>query len=111
VSSENNAADQEVSMQANKRRFWPSPQKHAHVLGEVRRVAHGTGTISALYLYEQSVMRGCEPAELPPARARALIGECNGIICTVCGKTVDWTEAPTEAYLRLMERYPRRPDA
>lgn len=94
-------------MQANRHRFWPSRKKHVHILGEVRRVAHGTGTISALYLYEQSVCRGDEPAALPPARARAIIGECNGIVCTICGAVVDWVEAPTEAYLRLMERYPR----
>ena len=89
------------------RKFWPNGKKHIHVLGEVRRVAHGEGTISALYLYESAVERGSEPAEPPPARVRAMIGACNGIVCTICGAAVDWCEPPTEAYERLMSHYQR----
>lgn len=93
-------------MPANTRRFWPSIKKHACVLGEVRRVAHGKGTISALYLYEQSVPRSSVPTTLPPARIKSMIGACSGIVCTICGEAVDWDEPPTEAYIRLMEHYP-----
>jgi len=93
-------------MPANDRRLWPSPKIHEHVLGEVRRVTHGVGTISALYLYEKSTERGDTPSELPPARARAIIGACSGIVCTICGKWVDWNEQPSEAYVRLMEHFP-----
>lgn len=93
---------------AKKRRlYWPLPTRHVHVLGEIRRVKHGTGTISALYLYETSVRRGAEPKELPKARARAIIGAVNEITCTICGALLDWGEPPTESYIRLMEHYPR----
>ena len=98
-------------MPANERRFWPNIKKHVHVLGEVRRVKHGTGSTASLYLYEESVLRGKEPAELPPARARAIIGASAGLKCTICGQTVDWDEPPTEAYLRLMAHYPDRAGA
>lgn len=93
-------------MPANERKYWPTVKKHIHVLGEVRQVKHGSGNTAALYLYETSVVRGDEPAELPPARARAIIGASSGIRCTVCGESVDWEEPPTEAYLRLMAHYP-----
>jgi hypothetical protein len=93
-------------MPANERKYWPTVKKHVHILGEVRRVVHGTGKTSALYLYQDSVERGDEPTELPPARARAIIGACSGITCTICGQLVDWEEPPTEAYLRLMAHYP-----
>ena len=92
-------------MSATERKFWPAIKKHEHVLGEVRKVAHGEGTISALYLYEQSVERGAEPAELPKARISVMIGACSGIICTVCGQPVNWVEPPSEAYERLFTRY------
>lgn len=93
-------------MPANERKYWPAKKKHIHILGEVRRVVHGKGTISSLYLYERSVCRGEEPAELPPHRGRALIGASEGLVCTICGEEVDWDEPPTEAYKRLMEHYP-----
>lgn len=92
-------------MPADERKYWPAPHKHIHLLGEVRRVAHGSGTISALYLYETSLARGSEPTELPPARVGAVIGACSGIVCTICGEKVDWDEQPSDAYLRLMARY------
>lgn len=95
-------------MPANERKYWPSAKKHEHVLGEVRRVKHGVGEISALYLYEQSTMRGEEPTELPPARIEAMIGASSGIVCTICGERLDWVEPPSEAYVRLVAHYPRR---
>lgn len=93
-------------MPVSERKYWPTPAKHVHVLGEVRRVRHGKGVMTALYLYQASVERGDEPQELPPARAKAVIGACSGIVCTICGQEVDWTEPPSEAYLRLMSHYP-----
>lgn len=92
-------------MPAGEKRYWPTAKKHEHVLGEVHRVVHGEGTISALYLYEQSVMRGDEPTKLPPARVKAMIGASDGIICTICGEALNWLEPPSEAYFRLMSRY------
>lgn len=92
-------------MPANEHKYWPPRKKHVHILGEVRRVKHGTGTISALFIYEESVCRGHEPAELPPLRARALIGACGGLICTICKAEISWDEPPSEAYQRLMLRY------
>ncbi len=94
-------------MSSSKRHFWPSPKKHSHVLGEVRKVEHGNGRIAALALYETSVCRGEEPADLPPLRASAIIGACSGIVCTVCHELIDWTEAPSETYERLMSHYPK----
>lgn len=88
-----------------KRTYWPSEKKHIHVLGEIRKVEHGAGRISALYLYETSVCRGDEPAELPPARIKSMIGACAGIECSICHERVDWTEPPAESYLRLMGHY------
>ncbi len=87
--------------------YWPSVKRHPHILGEIRKVMHGAGSTSALYLYEQSVCRGNEPIESPPARATAMIGACNGIRCTICGELIDWAERPSVAYERLMGRYPR----
>lgn len=84
------------------RTYWPDPARHVHVLGEVRRVQYGSGRISALYLYDQSVIRGSEPIELPPARIRAMIGLCRDIRCTICDAKITWEDPPTEAYLRLM---------
>lgn len=90
--------------------YWPSVKKHIHVLGVLRWVVHGAGRVRALYLFEQSVCRGDEPAELPPARIEAVIGACSGIRCTICGETVDWTDPATESYKRLMGHYPRLKD-
>lgn len=92
-------------MPISNRQYWPPEKKHRHVLGEVRRVIHGSGIIASLYLYEQSVARGEEPAELPPTRIRAMIGACSGIVCSICGEAVNWDEPPSEAYVRLMGRY------
>lgn len=91
----------------SKRSYWPPQSKHIHVMGEIRRVKHGTGSISALYLYEKSVKRGFLPKELPKCRVEAMIGATNGIVCTICGDRIDWGEPPSEAYLRLMSHYPR----
>ena len=93
---------------ATKRTYWPPEAKHIHVMGEIRKVErHGSGRIAGLYLYEKSVCRGDEPSELPPARAHAIIGACDGIECTICHELVDWTEPPLESYVRLMGHYPR----
>jgi hypothetical protein len=94
-------------MPPEKRKFWPTIKKHVHILGEVRRVAYGSGTIASLYLYTTSCERDQEPAELPPARIRVIIGAAREIVCTICGDLVDWEDPPTDAYLRLMQRYPR----
>lgn len=90
--------------------YWPSVKKHIHVLGILRWVVHGTGRIRALYLFEKSLCRGDEPAELPPARVEAMIGACSGIRCTICGEIVDWTDPAAESYARLMGHYPRAKD-
>jgi len=92
-------------MMQTSRRYWPTLKKHVHILGEVRRVAHGQGAIASLYLYETSRERSDEPEELPPARAKVIIGACKEIRCTICGELVDWEEAPTEAYLRLIRHF------
>lgn len=94
----------------SKRTYWPTEKKHIHVLGEIRKVQHGAGRIASLYLYEVSVCRGDEPAELPPARIQSVIGASDGIRCTICGALVNWTEPPTESYLRLMGHYEERID-
>jgi hypothetical protein len=77
-------------MSANERRFWPRPEVHLHVLGEVRRIFIGQTEVRALMLYEQSVERDQVPAELPALRGK-LIGDMDAICCTVCGQSVaDW---------------------
>ena len=95
-------------MPRKERKFWPPSNKHIHIMGEIRPVVRGIGTISSLYLYEKSICRDDEPAELPPARIVAMIGACSGIRCTICGVFVDWDEPPMEAYARLMGHYPHK---
>jgi hypothetical protein len=92
-------------MPATERKFWPKNKKHEHVLGEIRKVSRGDQKITCLYLYEQSVERGNEPAELPKPRISAIVGACNGIVCTICGESLDWIEPPSVSYERLFSRY------
>lgn len=77
-------------MAAAERRFWPRPEAHAHVLGEVRHAFIGQNRVRALMLYEQSVERDQVPADLPVLRGK-VIGDVDEITCTICGKSVaDW---------------------
>lgn len=77
-------------MPANERRFWPRPDVHDHVLGEVVYVFIGQTRVRALALYETSVEREQVPEELPPLRGK-VIGDVDAIVCSICGTPVaDW---------------------
>lgn len=77
-------------MPANERRFWPRPDIHTHVLGEVAHVYIGQTRVRALMLYETSVARDQVPEELPSLRGK-VIGDVDAIICSICGQPVaDW---------------------
>lgn len=77
-------------MPANERRFWPRPDVHRHVLGELAHMYIGQTRVRALMLYETSVERDQVPAELPSLRGK-VIGDVDGLICTLCGESVaDW---------------------
>lgn len=77
-------------MPASERRFWPRPDVHAHVLGEVVHVFIGQTRVRALALYETSVQRDLVPAELPSLRGK-VIGDVDAITCSICGQPVaDW---------------------
>jgi len=77
-------------MPANDRKLWPRPAIHEHVLGEVKRVCVEQCSVLVLMVYEQSVERDAVPDELPPLRGR-LLGDMDGIRCTICGREVaDW---------------------
>lgn len=77
-------------MPANERRFWPSPKKHKHILGEVKRVYIENRRVVVLMIYEQSVYRDATHLELPVTRGK-LLGDMDEIYCTICKKAVaDW---------------------
>lgn len=77
-------------MPANERRFWPRLDVHRHVLGELAYMYIGQTRVRALMLYETSVERDQIPAELPTLRGK-VIGDVDGLVCTLCGKSVaDW---------------------
>jgi hypothetical protein len=77
-------------MPANERRFWPRPEVHHHVLGEVVNVYIGQTRVRALALYETSLERDRYPDTLPVLRGK-LIGDMDEIACTICGQpVVDW---------------------
>jgi hypothetical protein len=91
-------------MPANERRLWPRPVIHQHVLGEVVRANVGQYQARVLMIYEQSVERDAVPAEMPPTRGR-LLGDMQGIRCTICNQAVaDWHvgEDAMDALLNLV---------
>ena len=90
-------------MPATERRFWPRPEVHQHVLGEIKIIYVGEAKIRALMLYEQSVERDAIPEEMPPLRGR-LVGEMDDIHCTICGRSVgDWLVGE-DAMMALLSR-------
>jgi hypothetical protein len=74
-------------MPATDRKPWPRPVIHEHVLGEVVRVNVGQYQARVLMIYEQSVERNSIPDGLPPLRGR-LLGDMDGVRCTICGREV-----------------------
>jgi hypothetical protein len=78
-------------MPANERRFWPRQEVHVHVLGEVVWTHVGQTWVRALALYEESVERDALPETLPTLRCNAMIGDSDGIFCTICERPItDW---------------------
>ncbi len=61
------------------------------VIGEIVYMEFGEQKISALYVYEQSVVAGAAIPDRLPRKRGIVLGDAYEIECTVCRHERDWT--------------------
>lgn len=74
-----------------RRTFILCSGSEGHVIGEVVRRNYHDEMVSALYVYEHSVVSAAlVPVKLPAKRFIA-IGDAVGVECTICRRERNWT--------------------
>jgi hypothetical protein len=76
---------------------------HSHIIGELRYVTDEGRKVTALAVYEKSVLIEDPPVILPPIRVE-IIGDARRIKCTCCHHRERW-EIGKAAFMALMQRY------